>query len=430
MNSSFRLTAYFLGLLYMVTAPQLRAQEPAVSTEPSTEEMTTESEPNAPTPKRYNIPWGSGGVNLSLGFRGVYVDNVFLTHTDTRDDYVLIPEFDVAAFFPIGQSNTVVVDVGIAYDYYTKNTSLNSSAPIINPNSELAFNIRSGDFTFRPSEKFSYQESPVYDYGGQFFNVYNSGRFARYDNLVGLLVTWNQHDLVTSAGYFHENLWANGSTYNYIDHSSELFNADAILAVNPWLKTGVEGFGSINNFDNTPLYDTWRARVGPTFRIRPSRFITNRMGAGYEHIEYDSSEAPAFGLQPENTYYAYGSIEHQINQFMSHTLEASHDNQLGFNAANLEGTHLSYYFTWYPRKRLTLSPRVSVSWYDESFGSSASATLYHETFTYILAGFSARYEFDKHWQTRLSWDYRVKDSEIVVDGYTQNQVALEILYRF
>jgi hypothetical protein len=35
-----------------------------------------------------------------------------------------------------------------------------------------------------------------------------------------------------------------------------------------------------------------------------------------------------------------------------------------------------------------------------------------------------------HWQTRLSWDYRLKDSEIVAAGYAQNQVAVELLYRF
>jgi hypothetical protein len=105
---------YFLVLLCIGGALQVRAQEQPASTEPLTEEMTTETQPTAPTLKRYNIPWGSGGVNLSLGFRGMYVDNVFLTHTDTRDDFVLIPEFDAAAFFPIGQSNTIVVDVGIA----------------------------------------------------------------------------------------------------------------------------------------------------------------------------------------------------------------------------------------------------------------------------------------------------------------------------
>jgi len=65
--------------------------------------MTTESQPNAPTLKRYNIPWGSGGVNLTAGLRGMYVDNVFLSHSDTRDDFVVIPKFDVAAFFPLGQ---------------------------------------------------------------------------------------------------------------------------------------------------------------------------------------------------------------------------------------------------------------------------------------------------------------------------------------
>jgi hypothetical protein len=39
-----------------------------------------ESEGAMKTPARYNIPWGSGDFNFSAGLRGVYVDNVFLTH--------------------------------------------------------------------------------------------------------------------------------------------------------------------------------------------------------------------------------------------------------------------------------------------------------------------------------------------------------------
>jgi len=417
-----------LGLCLVQLAQTCRAQEQPTAL--SAEDTNQEFEALAPPMPRYNIPWGSGGLNLSAGLRGLYVDNVFLTHSATRDDFVLVPECDVAAFFPIGRSNTVVLDVGIAYYYYVRNTSLNASGPIINPNSEVAFNIHTGDFTFRPSEQFSYQESPVYDYGGQFFNVFNSGRYARFDNRVGMLVTWDQRDLVVSAGYFHENLFANGSTYNYVDHASELFNADALIAVAPWIKTGLEGLGSINRFDNTPLYDTWRARVGPTLRAAPTRFLKVRVGAGYERIDYDSSQAPAFGLKAENTYYAYGAIEHEINRFLSHSLEASHDNQLGFNAANLEGTHLSYSLTWRPRKHFSFSPRVSVSWYDESFGSGSSTTLFHESFSYVLAGFSAQYELSRHWQARVSWDYRLKSSAIEADGYAQNQAALEVLYRF
>ncbi len=114
------------------------------------------------------------------------MDNVFLESSGERDDFLLIPECNVAAFLPVGQSNTVVLDLGIAYYQYFKNTSLNSGVPLVNPNSEVALNLQVKDFRFRVSERFSYQESPVYDIGEEFFNVYNTGSFARYHNRVGV----------------------------------------------------------------------------------------------------------------------------------------------------------------------------------------------------------------------------------------------------
>lgn len=387
----------------------------------------TETAPESPP--RYNIPWGSGGLNFSAGLRGVYVDNVYLTQTGARDDFILVPECDLAAFFPIGQSNTVVLDLGLAYYQYLENTSLNTGTPLINPNSELAFNLHSGDFTFRFSEKFSYQESPVYESGSQFYNLYNTAIFKRYLNRVGGLVTWDQNKLVMTAGYFHENLWSAGSTYNYIDHASELFSADAMLAFSPVVTAGLEAAGSLNNFDNSPAYDTWRARVGPAFRINASDFIQIRLGGGYERIQYDSDQASTLGLSPENTYYAYAAVEHRINEFFYHSLTVSHDNQLGFNAANLEGDHITYSLNWAARKPLTISPLVSVHFFDESFGST-TANLYHETFTYYLFGISARYKLGPHWRASASWNYRFKDSDIHADGYAQNQVSLEVLYQF
>src|ERR1039458_4336390 len=139
-----------------------------------------------------------------------------------------------------------------------------------------------------------------------------------------------------------------------------------MLTLSPLVTTGLEAVGSLNNFDNSPTYDTWRARVGPGIRLNVSQFIKVRAGVGYERIDYDSASASSLGLSAENTYYAYAGVEHQINRFFSHSLEASHDNQLGFNAANLEGTHVSYSLAWKPNTALTLSPHMSVNWYDES----------------------------------------------------------------
>lgn len=404
----------------------LSQEAPAV---PSPADEEADQEVLRPERPRYNIPWGNGGINFSLGLQGQYVDNVFLTHRNPSDDFILVPECNIAAFVPIGRSNTIVLDLGIAYYYYVQNTRLNTGTPLINPNSELAFNLRTGDFLFRFSESFSYQESPVYETGGQFYNLYNTGRFARYLNRAGVSMKWDLHDLVVDASYYHENLLANGSTYNYIDHASELFAADTMLTLTPVVTAGLETGGSINRFDNSPQYDTWRVRGGPGFRLNLSQFVQVRLGAGYERIEYDSSFASSAGLKPQNTYYAYGAIDHQINRFFSHTLQGGHDNQLGFNAANLERTYVGYNLRWSPKRSISVSPGISLSLYDESYGPDAVG-LYREKFRYLSPNVLVHYEPDRHWRANLGWEYRLKDSDTEESGYERNLVRLEVIYQF
>ena len=383
----------------------------------------------AAAPTHFAIPLGSGGFNLDAGIKTEYIDNVFLSHSNAKDDFIVVPQCDLAAFFPVGQLNALSLDVGVAYYEYLKNTALNTGIPLINPNSALEFSLYSGDFGIKFSENFSYQQNPAYETGQQFYNLFNTALFQRYLNRIGALVTWDQNKLVMTAGYFHENLWSETSVYSYIDHASELFSADAMLATSPRLTVGLEAAGSINSFDNSPSYDTWRATVGPAVRINASEFIKVRLGAGYERIQYDSAQASGLGLTPENTYYAYGAIEHRINRFFNHSLTVWHDNQLGFNAANLEGTHVSYALSWAPRKQLTVSPLFSVNFYDESFGST-TANLFHEKFTYYYSGLEVRYQFGPHWVASASWYYALKNSEISTDGYARNQVALGLLYQF
>ena len=381
-------------------------------------------------PSSFAVPMGAGGLNFSAGLKTEYVDNVFLTHDNTKDDFIIVPDVDASAFFPVGQFNAIALDVDVAYYEYLKNSQLNTGVPLINPNSEMVFNLISGDFRFRFSEKFSYQQNPAYETGGEFFNIYNTGLFKRYENRVGCLGTWDQHDLVVTAGYFHEDLWSATSVYNYIDHSSELFSSDAFLAVSPKLRIGAEAAGSINDFNHNTLLDTWRARVGPAARIVPSSFITIRLGVGYERIEYDSDQASAQGLSGFNSYYAYGNVEHQIDRFLSQSLTVSHDNQLGYNAGNLESTTVSYGINWNPRPRLIVSPFFSVYFYEESYGPNAPANLYHESFTYYYPGLNVRYQLGPHWRATASWYYRVKSSKINLDGYAQNQLSVGLVYQF
>jgi len=418
---------WWLAMMLSFSSWMVRAQE--APQQPPSQQLETVPQVVVEDRPRYNIPWGRGGLNLSAGLRGVYVDNVFLTDTGGRNDFILVPECNFAGFFPVGRTNTVALDLGIAFYHYFNNSSLNTATPIISPNSEIAFNLQVKDFRFRLSERFSYQESPVYQTGGEFFNVYGTGRFARYYNRIGVLGTWGVQDLEVNVGYHHEDLLSNGSTYNYIDRASELFSADAMLARSPRLKAGLEAVGSLNRFHNNVTNDCWRVRAGPALRLDLSQFLKIRAGVGYERIQYDSAEASALGIDPENTFYAYGGVDHEITRFLSHSLQISYDNQLSYDSGNLAGPRLRYSMTWRPKRSLSLRPHVEVLFYEESYGSGPS-TLPHEEFNYVLAGLTARYELGQHWMARLSWDYRLKDSEVATSGYAQNQAAFELTYIF
>ena len=85
--------------------------------------------------------------------------------------------------------------------------------------------------------------------------------------------------------------------------------------------------------------------------------------------------------------------------------------------------------TWRPTEPLSLSPHVEVTFYDESYGSGPP-TLYHEKFTYVFAGLTARYQLGQYWRASASRDYRLKDSDLANAGYAQNQVSLELIYQF
>jgi hypothetical protein len=395
----------------------------------SEREAAAEAQARAALPERYNISLGRGGITLSAALEGLYVDNVFLTHTDARDDFVLVPQLNAGLFYPIGRLNTLRVDLGLAYYYYTRNTSLNSGTPTVSPNTLLDFRIYSGDFQITLSEAFSYQELPFYETGGEFFNVYGTGRFARFLNRVGAAAKWDLHHLVVEGGYHHEDLLSNGSEFNYIDRHSELFDANAFLSVSPVIALGLEGAASLNSFDNVPLNDHWRASVGPAVRLRPNEYLTARFGGGYQRIEYDSNLDSLYGLQGFNTYYAYASLEHQINRFFNHAARLSHDSQLGINAANLEGTHVTYSLSWTATERIKVSPYFEYSHYEESYGPDVTG-LYREVFDYYSAGLAASYTVTQNWRVNLNYDFRMKDSQTPSAGYTQNRVALLVDYRF
>jgi len=392
-------------------------------------EASARARVRAVTPERYNVRWGAAGLTLSAGFRTEFVDNVFLTHADERVDFILVPEIDAGLFMPVGQLNTLILDLGISYYHYLNNSELNSGTPLINPDSEVVLNIYSGDFAFQVTGAFSYQETPFHEYGGEFFNVYDTGRFARYRGRLGAGMTWDLQDLVVGASYYHEGLISNGSTYDYINRASDLFDVRPMLDVSPSVTVGLEATTGLHRFENLPSQDHWRATLGPALESALTRFVTAKLGGGYTRIQYTSSEANDLDLDDIDTYYAYAGIEHEVNRFVSHELRAGHDNLVGINAPNLKDTYVTYSLSWIANERVRVIPYAGYHMYEESFGEDR-AGLYFEQFAFVNAGIRLEYEFAPRWRLTPRYDYRWKDSDVETFSYAQNRAAFTVTYLF
>src|SRR5439155_14718795 len=117
--------------------------------------------------------------------------------------------------------NALRLSLGLSYEWYLKNRALNADAPLVNPGSELAFNVFAGDFHFQLRERFSYQESLFFNsFSGdntRFYNFNDVGTFSRLNNEAGLDVDWDLNKVVMSAGYNHENFISTTSAFDYLN---------------------------------------------------------------------------------------------------------------------------------------------------------------------------------------------------------------------
>src|SRR5438034_823181 len=120
-----------------------------------------------------------------------------------------------------GESAAQALKRSIETEEYLKNRALNSDAPLINPGSELAFNLFVGDVRIRLYDRFSYQESLFFNsFSGEntrFYNFNDVGTFSRLNNEAGFDVDWDLNKVVLSAGYNHENFISTTSSFDYLN---------------------------------------------------------------------------------------------------------------------------------------------------------------------------------------------------------------------
>jgi hypothetical protein len=375
--------------------------------------------------EEYNLNWGPVRVQTQAGLRLGYTDNVFYSDRNRSEDFLVNPEIDLRASWPLTELNTLKLSLGLGYEWYLNNTLLNSDAPLVNPNSELAFNIFAGDFRISLREKFSYEESLFYNssVGGaeRFFNFSDVGKFSRWNNRAGVEVIWDLNNVILSAGYDHENFVAETARFEYLDRASEWLTASAAFRLGDKVQAGLEGQASHHDYErDTILTDSWRARGGPFIEFTSEGKISLRAGGGFDTAQFDAVAADHNDFEE---YYAYASVR-QETRLYTHALTAGREHQLGDNANNLRLTRVRYSISSPIVRHVDLGANLSFNFADE-FGGA-----YREEFVYYLAGVGFSYQFHKHWRTGLGYDFLLKNSDLPLRDFYRNRITWELAFTF
>ncbi|HEY5914232.1 MAG TPA: hypothetical protein VJA21_26895 [Verrucomicrobiae bacterium] len=374
--------------------------------------------------RQYNWHYGPVYLQAGAGVRFGYTDNVLYSDKDRKDDFLINPEVNLGAFVQVSELNALKVSLGVGYEYYVNNTVLNSDLPLINPDSELSFNLFVGDFHFRFHEKFTYQESLFFNsvpyQQNLFYNITTSGRFTRWDNMAGFDVDWDLNKVILSATYNHENFVSTTASYDYLTRASEWFTASASFLLGDHFKAGVEGQAGLHYYDSeVVLNDHWQARGGPFAEVSLPEKITFRAGGGYDTARYGSAARSS----DFETYYAYGRVSQETRLF-THSITGGREHALGQNANNWQTTYVRYAIASPVIEHVELSANASVNFAREYGGA------FTEDFTYYIVGLRAGWQFHKYWRTDVGYEYMLKNSDLPLRDFYRNRVTLGLTFAF
>lgn len=417
----FRLLRLALSSFVMFTAVAVKAQiRNSLAGEQAAQELKQSIQA-----EHYNLRYGPVGVRLGASVGVNYTDNLFYSDSSNEEEDIMVsPRVTLDALWPITELNTLRLSLAMSYEWYDKNDDLNPDAPLINPGTELTFNIFIGDCRIELHERFSYEESLFYNTpleNQDFFNFNDAGTFERLNNHVGLLATWDLNQVVLTAGYDHENFIPFTDTYEYLERASEWFTASAGYYLGDHLMTGVEGQASLHDYDQeTTLNDNWQGRVGPFVEATLKEGTTLRAGGGFDTAQYDASAAANSDYE---TYYAYGRAQQQTRHF-THSLQAGRETLLGDNANNLRVIYARYSISSPIIKNVDLGGNVSFN-YGEEFGGT-----FEETFDYYTAGVQVGWQFHKYLRTDVAYEFLLKDSDLPLRDYTRNLVTVSLGWSF
>lgn len=406
-------------MVFFCTVAAGLAQE---SIRPSaTGSLASEARRQTDTGGNYFMKAGPVDFSASASFGLEYNDNVGLAEVGRKSDLILRPSVEIDSIWRVTSLNALRFNIGIGYATYTQHSSLNSRTILLDPGSQIAFDIYVGGILkLTVHDRFAILQNPIDEP-----TLSNTARFDRFQNTAGVTALFDFNDLKLVLGYDHFNYQTFDSEFDFLDRQEEQFYASASLQLSDALIAGVDGnAASIHYFTDFNNNGTsWSA--GPFLEATLSNYTKLRISAGYQGMNFDQN-----GQSGDTGNYAswFGNITvaQRLNRYWSHSLSAGHEARLGLEVNFYEYDYVRYLAQWQVNHRLT----ASIDGFVENANESGSVAQDSENSLRWGAGVSFTWRLGSKLSVDVGYHYVNKNSDLPLRSYYQNVGTLGLSYTF
>ena len=398
----------------------------------------------------YNLQLGPIKFRFSATMGFEYNDNVNLAEdgsitllsltgpitltTEPQSDWILRPQVNLNALWPITQLNTLKFDIGVGYAFYMDNSDYNTSGVLIAPGSQLAFDIFVGDFRINIHDRFSLEQDPIAEVA-----LSNVADYGRFQNLIGVSVLWDLNQAVVTLGYDHYTFIATNDDFEYLDRNADIFSGSIGFTPNSIMTVGLEGSFVTTYYDMNVLNDSNTYSIGAFLETQVTSNVKFRIAGGFQSIDFDNTGLVNDPNDLED-WYANALLSHRINAQLTHNIAVGHETQLGVNSNYVQLNYIRHTANWNIFYKTLLSTEL---FYEDADDSGGSGPLFAPVpgipiFNPFVAerihryggAITLGYQLTPHVTLGLRYQYTQKDSDQPLRDYRQNRIAFDGTYSF
>ena len=354
--------------------------------------------------------------------------------TEEQSDFILRPQVNLNALWPITQLNTLRFDIGIGYAFYLDHSNYNTNGILVAPGSQLAFDIFVGDFRINFHDRFSLEQDPISEIG-----LSNVADYGRFQNTVGVSVLWDLNQAVVTLGYDHYTFISTADEFEYLDRNADIFSGTIGFTPTSTMTIGLEGSFVTTYYDMNVLNDSDTYSIGAFLETQLTSNLKFRLAGGYQSIDFDNIGLVNDPNDAED-FYANLLISHRVNAQLTQNLALGHETQLGVNSNYIQLNYIRHTTTWNILLKTLLSTELFYEDADDSGGSGPLFTpipgipninpFVAEHIHRYGGAITLGYQLTPHVTLGLRYQYTQKDSDQPLRDYRQNRIGIDGTYSF